>query len=83
MEHRIIVRLGGGIQFIYHDRLRPLLGLGDSKVRRVSDVEPTADNQWTADMARIGGPTLGPFPERAAALEAEREWLDAHPETWR
>lgn len=83
MEHRIIVKLGGGIQFIYHDRLRPLLKLGKSKTRRVSEVEPTADNLWTADMAKVGGPVLGPFEEHAQAIQAERAWLDDHPETWR
>jgi len=34
---------------------------------------------WTADMAPVGGPLLGPFKLRADALAAEREWLSR---TW-
>ncbi len=31
--------------------------------------------RWIADMARSGGPCLGPFDSRADALAAERAWL--------
>ena len=30
---------------------------------------------WQADMAKSGGPILGPFESRAEALASEREWL--------
>jgi hypothetical protein len=30
---------------------------------------------WIADLSPVNGPTLGPFTDRAAALDAERGWL--------
>lgn len=32
---------------------------------------------WQADLAPSGGPVLGPFTDRAAAIAAEVAWLEA------
>lgn len=74
----------GALSAVYSD-LEDVLGedvalLGelvapDVRTERASHVEPSADGGWTADMAPVGGPVLGPFPLRAQALSAEREWL--------
>lgn len=69
----------GALRFVYSDRLRPLLALGPSKIRRASHVEATDDGQWTADMAPVGGPVLGPFERREVALAHEVRWLNTHP----
>ncbi|MFH5806653.1 hypothetical protein [Alienimonas sp. DA493] len=49
--------------------------LGDSAVVRASHVEPAPGGGWTADLSPVGGPALGPFPLRSAALAAEADWL--------
>lgn len=36
------------------------------------------DEAWWADLGVSGGPVLGPFISRSAALEAERHWLLAN-----
>lgn len=64
--------------FIYDDKLRPLLKAGKSDCNRVSHVEPTTiegEVKWTADMAPVGGPELGPFDGREEALDEEVKWL--------
>ena len=68
----------GTIRFIYADDLQPMLELGQPTVRRASHVEPTEDGRWTADLAPVNGPVLGPFALRSQALEAETLWLRAH-----
>ena len=68
----------GGIEFIYHDDLRPLLTAGDAHIRRASRVEPTPDGQWTADLTPMHGPILGPYLTRTEALTAETDWLTQH-----
>ncbi|MCH8148981.1 MAG: hypothetical protein IH987_13545 [Planctomycetes bacterium] len=68
----------GTIQFIYSDALQPMLELGKPTVRRASHVEPTDDGRWTADLAPVGGPVIGPFALRKQALEAEIAWLASH-----
>lgn len=37
-----------------------------------------APGWWVADMSPSGGPLLGAFPTRQAALDAERAWLREH-----
>lgn len=69
---------GGDIRFIWTDQLQPLLDLGKPDVRRVSQVEPTEDGQWTTDLSRVDGPVLGPYPLRQEALSAEVDWLHDH-----
>jgi hypothetical protein len=76
MQHTITISKGH-VQFVYDDALAPLLETGAATVRRVSHVEP-APGGWTADMAPVGGPVLGPFALRATALRAERDWLTEH-----
>ena len=39
---------------------------------------PATAEQWFADMTPSGGPVLGPFPGRGAALAAELDWLTAN-----
>lgn len=73
----------GDIQFIYSDALRPLLRHGEAHIARASHVEPTATSEWTADLTPVGGPILGPYTEHGVALQAETDWLIAHPEAWR
>jgi len=68
---------GGGIRCLYDDAL-DLSVFGPLKISRGSHVEPTSLGQWTADLSPVQGPVLGPFPNRTAALAAEREWLDTH-----
>ena len=68
----------GDVQFIWEDALQPMLELGQPVIRRASHVEPTANGQWTADLAPLGGPLLGPFPLRQSALDAEVAWLHEH-----
>lgn len=66
----------GVMRAIYDDDLAPLLNNGQFSIERASHVEPTHDGLWTADMSPVNGPVLGPFNSRAAALEAEREFLN-------
>lgn len=79
---KIQLRIGDGTaQGIYADNpqfMAFMRALGDTGIRRASHVEPTADNRWTADMAPMGGPVLGPFDRRGEALKAETDWLRDH-----
>jgi hypothetical protein len=68
----------GTVRFLYDDAWRDLLGLGVPTIRRASHVEPTPDGHWRADLGPMGGPVLGLFGTRAAALDAERAWLVHH-----
>lgn len=56
--------------------------LGHLTITRVSHVEPRTDGTWEANLAPAGGPCLGPYPTRSAALTAERLWLEQHPAHW-
>jgi hypothetical protein len=48
-------------------------------IRRASHVEPSPDGRgWCADMSPVGGPMIGPYPTRAAALAAEVGWIETH-----
>ncbi len=79
MAERIVKIVGGRIEFIYGDKMRPFLDLGKAEVKRASHVEPsTVDGsiKWFADLSPVGGPTLGPFDERQDALDQEVEWLN-------
>lgn len=74
----------GTVTFIHDDAMMPLAReMGSLALRRASHVEPTDDGLWTADMGPVGGPVLHdvdgrPFTTRAAALAAERAWLEEH-----
>jgi hypothetical protein len=75
---KISLSPSGEVRFIYSDKLRGLVELGQSKIERASHVEPTNDNCWIADLSPVNGPKLGPFKLRADALKAEVEWLETH-----
>ena len=72
------IRPDGALELVYEDALRGLLALGRATIRRASNVEPTPEGQWTADLGPTDGPVLGPFETRADALDAERSWLVRH-----
>lgn len=59
-----------------------LAALGQLAMSRASHVEPDALGRWYADLSPVGGPRLGPFDRRSAALAAEADWLSARLQTW-
>jgi hypothetical protein len=62
----------GKMSFIYDDQLADLISEGDSKIERVSNVEP-AEGGWVAFMN--DGTKLGPFKLRQEALDAEIAYI--------
>jgi hypothetical protein len=76
-ELSIAVKPDGSLHFIYDDRLADLLDEGDAVTTRASYVEPAVGG-WTADLAPVSGPVLGPFKLRETALAAEYAWLQEH-----
>jgi hypothetical protein len=73
----LVVTPAGMVRGLYDERL-DLTALGPLAITRASHVEPTPDGRWTADLRPVAGPVLGPFVNRSAALDAERNWLEAH-----
>ena len=73
---QLIVQPDGNLRCLY-DELIDLSTLGKQHIRRASHVEPDPDGQWRVDLSSSGGPQLGPFACRSAALQSEREWLEA------
>lgn len=74
----VIVGPDGRARFIYSDDLAAVTKeLGKATTRRASHVEPS-DGGWTADLAPVGGPVLGPYVTRQEALDREVEWLREH-----
>ena len=67
----------GLVRCIYHEAI-DLAAIGRIDIKRASHVEPTSDGQWTADLAPVGGPILGPFAVRSEALAAEHQWLSSN-----
>ena len=76
-EFSIAISPDGSLSFIYDDRLADLLDEGEAVTRRASYVEPS-ENGWTADLAPVNGPVLGPYRLREQALAAEVAWLREH-----
>ena len=74
---QLVIDPGGGVRCVYDEAL-PLAELGRLAISRGSQVEPTETGHWTADLAPVGGPILGPFTTRSAALDAERDWLETN-----
>ena len=77
-KHTISVKPDGAMRFVYDDELQALLQAGPSRTRRASFVEPNDRGLWIADLSPINGPIFGPFPLRATALAAERDWIEEH-----
>ena len=73
----LVVDPRGRIRAVYDERI-DWRALGRVSITRASHVEPDAEGRWTADLRPVGGGVLGPFDRRAAALEAELAWLEAH-----
>ena len=74
---QIVIEPDGLVRCVYGEELN-LHRIGQPQIKRGSHVEPTADGQWTADMAPVHGPVLGPFRCRSDALNAERAWLETN-----
>ncbi|MEX2170068.1 MAG: hypothetical protein WD851_12225 [Pirellulales bacterium] len=73
----LVIDSRGGCRLVYDEAL-DLSSLGPVSIRRASHVEPTAAGEWHADLSPVGGPVLGPFAKRSAALTAEQAWLELH-----
>ncbi|MBI3864896.1 MAG: hypothetical protein HY290_23720 [Planctomycetia bacterium] len=75
---KLFVAPDGTVHCVYGEQI-DLTAFGKLQIRRASFVEPTSDGRWQADLSPSGGPVLGPFPSRSAALQAELAWLEAAP----
>ena len=73
----LVVHPNGDVSSIYDEAI-DLAALGRPAITRASHVEPGPDGRWSADLRPCGGPVLGPYEHRSAALDAERVWLEAH-----
>src|SRR3954471_2104884 len=74
---RLVVDHRGTVRCLYGEAI-DLAALGGLVIRRASHVEPDGGGRWWADLAPVGGPRLGPFDRRSAALTAEVWWLEDH-----
>ena len=74
---QLVIENSGCVRCVYGEAI-DLSELGRLDIRRGSHVEPTSDGSWVADLLPVDGPQLGPFTTRSQALDAEREWLEAH-----
>ena len=74
---QLVIEPGGTTRCLYNEAI-DLRALGQLKMSRGSHVEPTADGQWWSDLSPVCGPVLGPYALRSEALDAERQWLEAH-----
>lgn len=73
----LVIDALGQVRCLYGEEI-PLARLGAMGIRRASHVEPDDQGRWWADLAPAGGPVLGPFDRRSAALAAEENWLWEH-----
>ena len=74
MTIEIVIGPGGNARTIYDEQF-DVACLGEVTIRRASFVEPDDRGRWFADLSQAGGPKLGPFGLRSAALDAEVTWL--------
>ena len=74
---QMVISPDGTLRCIYGEAI-DLHALGQPDIQRASHVEPDGHGQWTADLTPVGGPLLGPFPQRSDALAAESQWLEAN-----
>ena len=72
---QLVIEPSGGLRCVYSEAIS-LAEFGRLTIARGSKVEPTEAGRWTADLSPVGGPLLGPFANRSAALDAERDWLE-------
>ena len=63
----------GTLTMLYNDKLADLCEEGNTKIERISNVEP-APGGWKAYM--LDGVVLGPYRLRQEALDAEVEYLN-------
>jgi hypothetical protein len=76
VKHLLCVNEDGSVRGIYSDDLARLYQLATGiRTVRVSNVEPTSDGHWQADLSPIGGPKLPKTKTRKASLDAEVKWL--------
>jgi len=73
----LVISHTGSARCVYSEAV-DMRALGRVTILRGSHVEPTTDGCWTADLAPVNGPRLGPFTSRSAALHAEQCWLSQH-----
>ena len=77
MTQIIVIAPDGTGRCVYGEQI-PLRALGELQIRRASHVEPDERGRWWADLSPVGGPILGPYLDRSAALAAEAQWLCQH-----
>jgi len=73
---RLLIDPGGRVLCLYGEAI-DLPALGALTIRRASRVEPDHGGRWWINLSPLGGPTLGPYPRRSAALAAEAAWVEA------
>jgi hypothetical protein len=73
---RLLIDPGGRVLCLYGEAI-DLSALGALAIRRASRVEPDRNGQWWVDLSPVGGPALGPYRRRSAALAAEAAWVEA------
>ena len=73
---RLRIDPSGQVHCVYGEAI-DLAGLGALTIRRAGRVEPDREGRWWIDLSPLGGPTLGPYPRRSAALAAEAAWVEA------
>ena len=74
---QLLIKPDGAVRCVYAEAI-DLTALGHPIISRGSHVEPDREGRWFADLAPVGGPSLGPFQSRSQALEAESRWLEEH-----
>lgn len=74
---QLVIDSTGVVRCLYHEGIN-LSSLGSMAIARGSHVEPDQSGCWHADLAPVGGPSLGPFERRSLALAAEAQWLEAN-----
>ena len=72
----LIVDRHATVRGVYSEAI-DLTRIGVVAIRRASHVEPDEQGRWWADLSPSQGPRFGPFALRSAALDAERQWLEA------
>jgi len=73
---RLRINAKGQVLCLYGETI-DLSELGALTIRRAGRVEPDHNGQWWVDLTPLGGPRLGPYRRRSAALAAEAAWVEA------